>query len=57
MKVELELRHSGAAVLRDAGHDVATVVEQAMTSAADITVIEACGREGRCLVTLGLDFV
>jgi predicted nuclease of predicted toxin-antitoxin system len=39
----------------DAGHDVSTVALQAMTSASDVEVIEACGREGRVLVTLDLD--
>jgi predicted nuclease of predicted toxin-antitoxin system len=46
----------GAEVLRAAGHDVATVVEQEMTSANDVTVAKVCGAEGRCLVTLDLDF-
>jgi hypothetical protein len=39
-----------------AGHDVATVAGQSMTSAADRDLIDACRREGRALVTLDLDF-
>ncbi len=38
------------------GHDVATVLEQGLTSAADPVVAAACAAEGRCLVTLDLDF-
>jgi hypothetical protein len=39
-----------------AGHDVATVAGQAMTSAADVELIAACAAEARALVTLDLDF-
>jgi predicted nuclease of predicted toxin-antitoxin system len=43
-------------ILRMAGHDVATVVEQSLTSAADTDLAEACRNEGRALITLDLDF-
>ena len=36
--------------------DVSTVVEQGLRSAPDVELIEVCRREGRCLVTLDLDF-
>lgn len=39
-----------------AGHDVATVAGQGMTSAADDELIAACHAEGRALVTLDSDF-
>ena len=42
--------------MRRAGHDVATVVQQQLTSAGDRQVIAACTAEGRCIVTLDLDF-
>lgn len=43
-------------LLRQAGHDVATVVEQGLTSADDSVLIGVCHSEKRCLVTLDLDF-
>lgn len=43
-------------ILVAAGHDVATVASQSMTSASDVELIEACRDEGRALVTLDLDF-
>ncbi|MFI5404064.1 MAG: DUF5615 family PIN-like protein [Planctomycetota bacterium] len=42
--------------LRAAGHDVASVAQQGMTNATDRTLIEACRKERRCLVTLDLEF-
>lgn len=58
MKVKLDenLGRREADRLRVAGHDVATVCEQGMVSAADRQLIEACRRERRCLVSLDLDF-
>lgn len=41
----------GAAELQAAGHDVATVLEQGLTSATDRTLNGVCGADGRCLVT------
>ncbi|MEQ1824385.1 MAG: DUF5615 family PIN-like protein, partial [Pirellula sp.] len=58
MKLSLEenLGTRGADELRKAGHDVATVAEQQMTSATDQELIVCCHSEHRCLVTLDLDF-
>lgn len=38
-------------LLQLAGHDVATVPGQGLSSAPDPEIIEVCRREGRCLIT------
>ncbi len=43
-------------LLRLAGHDVATVREQNLSSTADGLLIDICRMEGRCLVTLDRGF-
>ena len=55
-KLDENLGLRGKVPLCEAGHDVATVVEQSMTSATDLDLIEVCRAERRCLVTLDLDF-
>ncbi len=42
--------------LKLAGHDVATVRQQGLTSAPDIELIKVCRQEKRCLVTLDRGF-
>jgi predicted nuclease of predicted toxin-antitoxin system len=39
-----------------AGHDVSTVGGQELCGCPDRQLFEICGREGRCLVTLDIDF-
>lgn len=56
LKLDENLGNRGAATLRSAGHEVATVFEQALVTASDRKVIDVCAAEGRCLVTLDLDF-
>lgn len=58
MKVKLDenLGTAGAEFLSAAGIDVATVVEQRLTSAPDAELIRVCAAEGRCLITLDKDF-
>lgn len=58
MKIKLDenLGERGAALFRSAGHDVASVPQQRLSGASDHELIDVCRREGRCLVTLDLDF-
>lgn len=56
LKLDENLGHKAAALLTNAGYDVATVPEQELTSTSDLELIEICRREHRCLVTLDLDF-
>jgi len=58
MKIKLDenLGDRGAELFRAAGHDVATAGEQNLTSSTDEVLISVCKVEGRCLVTMDLDF-
>lgn len=54
MKIKLDENLGSLRVatqLRLAGHDVATVREQGLTSAPDTELIQICREEGRCLIT------
>ena len=58
MKIKLDenLGRRGAEIFRTAGHDVETVASERLSGATDRELIDVCRREGRCLVTLNLDF-
>jgi Domain of unknown function (DUF5615) len=56
MKLDENIGKRGQSLLKDAGHDVCTILEQNLQSAPDPIVIEVCRVEQRCLVTLDLDF-
>lgn len=56
LKLDENLGGRGVDLLTAMGHDVATVASQRMCGEPDTTLIEVCAREGRCLVTLDLDF-
>ena len=56
LKLDENLGRRCIDLLTAAGHDVATVAAQNMTSASDADLIEACRAEGRALVTLDMDF-
>jgi len=58
MKIKLDenLPKALAALLRAAGHDVATLVEETLGGADDPQIIQATASEGRLLMTFDLDF-
>jgi predicted nuclease of predicted toxin-antitoxin system len=56
LKLDENLGDRGAEMFRAAGHEVATVPGQKLTSAPDARVIAVCHAEQRCLVTLDMDF-
>ena len=55
-KLDENLGATVAHLLREAGHDVATVVEQALAGASDERIWQVCAAEARALVALDLDF-
>ncbi len=56
LKLDENLGQRTLDLFQHRGHDVSTVAQEALSSAQDRELIETCRREGRCLVTLDLDF-
>lgn len=56
LKLDENLGSRAATLLRLAGHDVATVPGQGLSSTPDVELIDICRSEGRCLVTLDRGF-
>jgi predicted nuclease of predicted toxin-antitoxin system len=52
LKTDENLPEAVAALLREAGHDVTTVLEEGLGGVADPQVAEICRTEGRALLTL-----
>jgi predicted nuclease of predicted toxin-antitoxin system len=55
-KVDENLPMEVAQVLREAGHEAATVLDQHLGGSADPLIASICQQEERTLVTLDLDF-
>lgn len=56
IKLDENLGTRGCTLFRDAGYDVVTVRDQGLCAGADADLLDVCRAEGRCLVTLDLDF-
>ena len=55
-KLDENLGNRGVELLREAGHQVATVFEQHLNGASDPMVASVCAEEERCLITMDKDF-
>lgn len=55
-KLDENIPREAVSLLRDAGHDVGTAIDQRLGGAADERVLGVCRDEARVLVTLDLDF-
>jgi predicted nuclease of predicted toxin-antitoxin system len=55
-KLDENLPRDAAALLRDAGHDVETVLDEQLGGRPDPDIFETCQAETRILVTFDLDF-
>jgi len=56
LKLDENIGRRGYDFLKEAGHDVMTVVEQRLGGAEDERIFSVCAGEGRVLVTLDHDF-
>ena len=55
-KLDENLPIEASSMLREAGHDALTVLDQKMGGKADNEIIHVCSQEQRALITLDLDF-
>lgn len=56
LKLDENLPAAAAALLLDAGHDVATVVQEGLGGADDLMMHAACRAEGRAVIALDRGF-
>ena len=55
-KVDENLPAEVVTLLKDAGHDAKSVLDQSLGGATDVRVADLCRAESRIIVTLDLDF-
>jgi predicted nuclease of predicted toxin-antitoxin system len=55
-KLDENIGRRGLELLRTAGHDVMTVLDQGLAGATDERLFATCAGEGRALITLDHDF-
>jgi predicted nuclease of predicted toxin-antitoxin system len=56
LKLDENIGARGIGLLLQAGHEVATVTQQGLSSSRDENLLRVCVSEKRCLVTLDLGF-
>ena len=56
LKLDESLGRRGRQMIAAAGHDVASVADRGLEGSLDSDLLEYCRAEGRCLVTLDLEF-
>ncbi len=56
LKLDESLGRRGRQMIAAAGHDVASVADQGLEGSLDGDLLKYCRAEGRCLVTLDLEF-
>ena len=55
-KLDENIGSRTAHLFPEAGHDIETIFNEGLSGANDEVILETCIREGRCLVSLDLDF-
>jgi predicted nuclease of predicted toxin-antitoxin system len=55
-KLDENIPGDAASLLRAAGHEVHSVVDEHLEGTSDAQLLDACLKEGRLLITLDLDF-
>jgi predicted nuclease of predicted toxin-antitoxin system len=55
-KLDENFHSRSATLLRQAGHDAETVIQEDLSGASDERIFQVCIQEQRCLLTLDLDF-